>query len=188
MMTKKYLDSHGLTTIKKQASVWFICIQCLDVFYEGNNYHHPKLLVNFKIFFRSCKSSLKWLISANHWNCLSNWNGQGKSRITQAFSRIILQLCWQIAYFVSSSKVGLPSDRVSILSCYHTQKFQNAVLHWPWQCNVASLSYENDFGMVVAKQLRNDSKWCLEPNLDQIKRKFWMMISFNNFFHISQVK
>ena len=39
----------------------------------------------------------------------------------------------------------------------------------------------------VVKQLRNDSKWCLEPNLDQIKRKFWMMISFNNFFHISDI-
>ena len=51
MMTKKKnFDSHGPTT-KKQANVWFICMQCLDVFYEGNNYYHHKIASEFQDIF-----------------------------------------------------------------------------------------------------------------------------------------
>ena len=40
-----------LLSRNKQANVWFICILCLDVFYEGNNYHHHKIASEFQDIF-----------------------------------------------------------------------------------------------------------------------------------------
>ena len=109
----------------------------------------------------------------------SNWNGYAKDRTwLKHFHELFLQLIWHNNILC---KVGLPTEIQSFLGT--TPK--NSKMQFCIDLDSATLHHMKM--ILIAKQLQNDSKWCLEPNLDQIKRKFWMMISFNNFFHISDI-